>query len=230
MVPIQGFYHYRTDLGEGTRTGVVFAACRGTCTASCTPFPLLPSVRESLWEENEEKNSYSAHDLASYLLDEQRWCATQKLGITFLGREPLRHDRFCLEVGRILKEKKMSLQIWTCGDVERHVAVSVGEVCDLFVVNFHTPDQEVLKKLCPFYSLFGVESTLREMCRKEIPFRIRIPVIAGINSEIPDRLAEFCAEYSSVKSIMLDFSRSLLDEEMQREYRNRFLERGLMLY
>ena len=43
---ISGFLHYRTDLGDGVRTGVVFSFCRENCSKICLPYDFLQTFGE----------------------------------------------------------------------------------------------------------------------------------------------------------------------------------------
>jgi len=133
---ILGFCHYRTDLGDGTRTGVVFSGCSGKCHNVCTP-ELLPSVRPFV-EDTPEKEIYTVSSLFHYLREEQVLCYTKRLGITLMGREPLIASQFCLELARRIQEEKMDLNVWTCGAVSTQVFREMKRYCSLFVYRFIT--------------------------------------------------------------------------------------------
>ena len=110
---ISGFLHYRTDLGDGVRTGVVFSSCRENCSKICLPYDFLPE--HNFAQDTQEKNLYSEDEMIAYLLEEKTLCYTKKLGISFLGAEPLSDPFFCKSVAKTLREEGMDLQIHTCG-------------------------------------------------------------------------------------------------------------------
>ena len=72
---IQGFLHYRTDLGDGVRTGVVFSGCTEDCAEICSPYRFLEE--HGFCEDTAEKKEYTAEELLSYLLEEKTlyYCA-----------------------------------------------------------------------------------------------------------------------------------------------------------
>ena len=66
---IAGFLHYRSDLGDGTQTGVVFSSCKGKCSKCCFSYRFLPE--HPFAEDTKEKDFYTADQLVSYLKEEK---------------------------------------------------------------------------------------------------------------------------------------------------------------
>ena len=78
---IQGFLHYRTDLGDGVRTGVVFSDCSEPCEHICCSYHFLPE--HEFCEDTLEQKRYTAEELILYLLEEKTMYYAAKLGVTF---------------------------------------------------------------------------------------------------------------------------------------------------
>ncbi len=224
---ILGFLHFRTDLGDGTRSGVYFDSCSGNCHRSCTPSVFLKE--HQFCGDTPERNEYTEDELIAYLLEEKKWCYTKKLGISFLGKEPLADPLFCYHVGEGIKRAGMDLQIWTCATCDQTAFDQVRSVTDLFVVNFFTPVPGLHRPFCGF-SYNAVLERIYYLDRKAFPYRVRIPILPGINHSSPTALIAFLNSLKNMKSVILDFSHSGFSSEEIKNFRNRFLEKGIILY
>jgi pyruvate-formate lyase-activating enzyme len=226
-ITIQGFLHFRTDLGDGTRSGVVFSACRGNCDWCCAPFAFLPE--HPFAEDTPEKDYYTAEQLIDYLKEEKVLCYTKPLGITFLGKEPLLEPDFCHFAGYGIKKAGMNLEIHTCADVPLYVFEKLFGICDLYVVRLFSLDEKKHRPY-PEFDLARVMENIAFLNRKKIPFRLMIPVIKGVNTKEAASLAQFASLLTNLKSVILDFSKSKLSEDKIKAYRAEFLNRGVVLY
>ena len=90
---IDSFLHYRTDIGDGVRTGICFHNCQAKCSEFCLPKNALPE--HDFFGDSLEKQWYSVRELLSYLEEEKKLMPSQPLGITLMGQEPLRDYWFC---------------------------------------------------------------------------------------------------------------------------------------
>lgn len=222
---IHGFYHFRNDIGDGTRSAVCFHSCSGTCTNLCMPHRFM---KEHPFSETDlEKHYYTAEKLAEYLKEERVMCYTKKLGITFLGKEPLNDPYFCLDLAKAVRQAGMDLQVWTCGLCDRSSYDLLRSYVNLFVFNFCSP-----VGYSPFkeYDLDYVKESLFYLDQKPFPYRLRIPVIFGVNHNHAGALATYVSALRNVKSVILDFHQSGLEEEAILDYRRKFLDRGIILY
>lgn len=226
-IRIKGFLHFRDDLGEGTRTGVVFSSCRGNCGKCCAPFSFLPE--HPFAEDTAEKDYYTAEELVEYLKEEKVLSYTRPLGITFLGKEPLSDPDFCHLVGYGIEKAGMNLEIYTCADVPQYVFEKLFGICRMYVVRFFSLDSKKHRPY-PEFDPERVKENIAFLNRKKIPFRLLIPVLKGVNLNEAAKLAEFAASFSDLKSVILDFSLSFLSEEEIKAYRDEFLKRGVVLY
>ena len=224
---ISGFLHYRTDLGDGTRTGVVFSDCIGACHEYCGGQHFLEEHVFS--EDSLEKNRYSESELISYLQEEKILCYTKKLGITFLGKDPLSDPFYCKDVAKGIKEAGMSLQIFTCGMCSLSAFDLLDGYVDLYVLRLFSLD----KNLSNEHLFPSVEHTLDiiEFFEKRgYSYRLLIPVIRGVNDQSSLEFAEFLSKLSLLKSVILDFSKSDFSMNEIKEYKMPFFERKVTLY
>lgn len=221
------FLHFRTDLGDGLRTGVFFHTCAHSCTRFCLPKRFL---REHAFaNEPAESMFYSDDELIRYLQEEKLWCYTKKLGISFMGCEPLGDPRFCYRVASGVKECGMDLQIHSCATTSETGFDMLYGVADLFIVNLFSCVDFGNK---PFsdYSAREVMAKIFYLDDRSFPYRLRIAVICGINEKQSIVFADFVSRLKNVKSVILDSSVSNLTEEKIEEYRFPFRKRDVVLY
>ena len=223
--PIAGFLHYRTDLGDGVRTGVVFSFCREQCGRFCKNFQFLSEHSFSL--DTQEKSRYSEEEMISYLREEKTLCYTQKLGITFLGAEPLQDPFFCKNVAKALKEMDMNFNIYTCGMCSLSAYDVMDDLVDLYVLRFLSPVPDPNGNYPdPKFPL----GALSHFEKRGYPYRVLIPVTAGVNTQHAKEFAQLLSNKEKLKSVILDFSLSALSPEEISDYKNAFLKEQIVIY
>lgn len=224
---IEGFLHFRTDLGDGVRTGVVFSDCREDCGGFCSDFRFI--TEHGFAEDTLEQPEYSSEELLRYLLEEKTLYYAKKLGITFLGREPLRDPFFCTEVARGLREAGIGLQIYTCAMCSHTSFEMLDGLVELYV----------LRAFPPFFSddlnaVFDRNEHLRQVVsfleHRRTPYRILIPCSDTLSKSDTERFADYLQNLHSLKSVILDFSASVLTLDEQTELKKIFLYRKIPLY
>lgn len=121
---------------------------------------------------------YEAADLADLLLKDAEYLAMLGGGVTFSGGEPTMQSRFVCEVADILEGVHLAVE--TCGYCTSDRFKSVIDRMDYVMMDIKLVDSEKHRKYC------GVDNgpILKNLeylksCGK--PFRIRIPVIPGVN-------------------------------------------------
>lgn len=224
---IAGFLHYRTDLGDGTRTGVVFSDCVGACHKICCCHTFLSE--HDFAEDSLEKESYSEEDLIGYLKEEKLLCYTKKLGITFLGQDPLSDPFYCKDVAKEIKEMGMTLQIFTCG----MCPLSAFDLLDGFVELYILRLFSIEETDSSAHFLPDVKHTLDVIAffeKRGYSYRIHIPVIKGVNDSSGEDLAEYISGLKCLKSVILDFKESGFDPEERKGFKENFLKRRIVLY
>lgn len=224
---IQGFLHYRTDLGDGVRTGVVFSDCTEPCSKNCSSFRFIPE--HGFCDDTPEKNEYTPQELADYLKEEKTMYYAKKLGISFLGREPLWDPFFCAEVAKELKEAGVDLQIHTCG----MCSMVAFEYLDGLV------DQYLLRVFLPFFAdgkkgTFHQGEHLRRIIAflesRETPYRILLPISSSNSFSEVEAFAEYALHLHFLKSVLLDFTDPEMIDDERRAFRLIFLKRKIPLY
>lgn len=216
---VSGFLHYRTDLGDGVRTGVVFSFCRENCHNFCHSFSFLPEHPFTL--DTAEQTLYSEEEMISYLREEKTLCYTKKLGISFLGAEPLQDPFFCKSVAKGIRGLGMDLQIYTCGMCS-HIAYDLMDsLVDLYVLRLFSPDDKKASKAISALDLFE---------KRGYAYRVFIPVIAGENIADAERFSDLLVNRKSLKSVILDFSNSDFKMDEIKSYKESFLKKKIPLY
>ncbi|MBR2615356.1 MAG: hypothetical protein IKC69_01615 [Clostridia bacterium] len=225
---ILGFAHYRTDLGDGVRTGVYFGSCSGNCSYVCLP-SRFPREHFFLEEEPLEALFYTEEELSNYLLREKLMYYSKHIGVSFLGKEPLCDSSYCRRVAVALKKAGISLHVWSCGLASRGDYSALFGLCDLFVIRLFSPITPRHKPF-PDFSAETVLDTLRFLNAKKAPFRIYIPVLKGVNEDSAGALSAVIEPLDALKSVILDFSRSTLSEDEKRIFKDSFKKKGIVLY
>lgn len=226
---IYGFSHYRTDLGDGIRTGIYFGRCGGMCTNVCM-------ARQELKEhdfggDSKEQKLYTVSELLEYLREEKILFPAKPLGISFLGMEPLHDYRFCEALGYGISKMGMSLQITTCGLCNPLNYLSLRAFCELFYFRMFAPLPSLYRPF-PEFSFDHVWGNLIYLEKRKIPYRLLIPVIKDVNSSVnvADAFGGIASMLKSMKSVVLDFNKSGFTEEQKAEYRHEFLKHDVILY
>lgn len=227
---ISGFLHVRTDIGDGTRCGVVFGNCRCPQLNVCSPHKILPeNLYDDPYSAINNKCYYSVPELLQYLKEEKLLCYTKKLGITFMGSDPLRDPYFCRDAAIGVKELGMNLQIHTCAHCSDVAFDLLFGVCDIFIVRLFSPLYQV-KGVYSDQSAQRVYENLSYLDSHHFPYRILIPVVKGLNDTAALAFASRLSVYRNVRGVILDFRFSELDQNSVLLYRDAFKDKGIVLY
>lgn len=224
---IYGFAHYRTDIGDGVRTGVYFGNCPGACNKVCMSFKRMKE--HCFTEDSKEKSLYSPQELLEYLREEKMLFPSKPLGISFLGMEPLFDFDFCKKVAIGIKQQGMSLQISTCGLCNAGDYSEISDLCDLFYFRLFSPIPGIRPPM-PGYPFEKVWENLFHFERRKIPYRVLIPVIQGLNTNTAEAFSAVLSSMRSMKSVVLDFSLSGFTDEDKNEFMNHFYRRNVVLF
>lgn len=103
-------------------------------------------------------------------------------GVTFSGGEPLMQPEFLLELLRQCGRLGIHRVVDTSAFAKTELLLEVADQCDLFLIDLKHMDSEMHR----LYT--GVENGLilrniRNLADRGVPFRIRIPLIEGVNSD-----------------------------------------------
>lgn len=224
---IEGFLHYRTDLGDGIRTGVVFSDCSDECSAICSSYRFIDE--HDFAEDTLERCEYSAEELVRYLLEEKTMYYSKKIGVTFLGKEPLRDPFFCREVACGLKKAGIGLQVYTCGMCSMTAFEQLDGLVELYVLRIFLPFDEKLSD-----SVFDRNKHVRQVLtffeNSHTPYRIMLILPDKCSVLHVDSFAEFALQLNLLKSVILNFGERKWSDSRRREIKNCFLNRKIPLY
>lgn len=122
--------------------------------------------------------AYTPEQLAALLLRDRDYLEMMGGGVTFSGGEPTLQSRFVIDTVRLLQG--MHCAIETCGYCARDVFSAVIDVMDYVMMDIKLVDE----KKHMFYT--GVSNrpileNLEILKQSGKPFRIRIPLIPGVN-------------------------------------------------
>lgn len=123
---------------------------------------------------------WEAEQLAEKLLKDADYLKKNNGGITFSGGEPTGQPEFLLEM--LEKTSSMHRAIETCGYCREEVFHAVLEKVDYVMMDLKLMDPEKHKR----YTGVSNEKILRNLealKQSKLPFRIRIPVIPGVNDD-----------------------------------------------
>jgi len=144
---------------------------------------------------------YTPEQLAALLRKDTDYLTQMGGGITFSGGEPTMQSAFVIETAQLLKGVHLAVE--TCGYARAEVFRSVIACINYVMMDLKLIDPELHRKYC------GVDNApiLKNLeylktCGK--PFRIRIPVIPGVNDsdenfESTARLLQHCDTLEQVE-------------------------------
>ncbi len=157
----------------------------GRCTAVCTQEECIScgkcvsvcplGLRKIVGQETE------AVDLAKILLKGKEVLTNSGGGITISGGEPLAQPAFLFDL--ISQLKPMNIAVETSGYANKAVFREMVSSVDLVLMDIKHTDPEIHKR----YTGVSNARILRNveiLCRSETGFRIRIPLIPGVNDDL----------------------------------------------
>lgn len=121
---------------------------------------------------------YSPRQLARVLLEDRDYLAAMGGGVTFSGGEPTMQARFVVDTARLLEG--MHLAVETCGYCSPEDFDAVLSVMDYVVMDLKLVDEQAHRRSTGV-SNRPILANLERLISSGKPFRIRIPVIPGVN-------------------------------------------------
>lgn len=121
---------------------------------------------------------YTPEQLADILLEDRDYLAAMGGGVTFSGGEPTMQARFVTDTARLLKG--MHLAVETCGYCAPEDFDAVVSVMDYVMMDLKLVDENAHRAYTGA-SNKPILANLERLKASGKPFRIRIPVIPGVN-------------------------------------------------
>lgn len=189
----------------------------GTCIRYCPQ-----GIRKICGKE------WEAKQLAEKLLKDAEYLRKNGGGITFSGGEPTGQPEFLLEM--LEKTSSMHRAIETCGHCSTQVFQKVLERIDYVMMDLKLADPEKHKRYTGV-SNEKILGNLRLLKDSGVPFRIRIPVIPGVNDDDENfertaKLLEGAKELEQVELLPYHVTAGAKYEMVQKEYHPTFDEAG----
>lgn len=123
----------------------------------------------------------SSEELVEYLLKDKKYLSQVQGGITFSGGEPLGQPEFLKECLEGLKGVHRCIE--TSGYCENRVFQEIAERLEYVIMDFKLADDEKHR----YFTGVGnevIKENLEYLKERGKPFRIRIPVIPGVNDSL----------------------------------------------
>ena len=103
-------------------------------------------------------------------------------GVTFSGGEPLLQPAFLLELLEACGKLELHRAVDTCGYAGKATLLKVADKTDLFLYDLKHMDPEIHEKYTGVSNELILENLKALSCR-DVPIRIRYPVIPGVNDD-----------------------------------------------
>jgi len=179
-------FNYSQD-GPGNRLVYHLSGCNMRCIWCSNPEGM----------DGKGGREYSIEEIAKECVN-SRMMFFSGGGVTFTGGEATVQLDELMEILKILKEKGIHTAIETNGTSERLQEI-LGYI-DYLIMDFKHYDGEVLKK----YTGMGnktIKYNFEENCRKGRQQHIRIPLINKINTEKPEKFAEYFSRHNTENTV-----------------------------
>ncbi len=119
-----------------------------------------------------------ASELAGKLMKDQDYLERQGGGVTFSGGEPTAQGEFLLECLRLIRPMHKAIE--TSGYCDPHLFLEIVSMLDYVILDLKHTDDEIHRR----YTKVGnqkILANLEQLKASGKPFRLRIPVIPGVN-------------------------------------------------
>ena len=138
-----------------------------------------------------------AAELAELLLRDRDYLTALGGGVTFSGGEPTMQGAFLLEVVSLLQG--MHCAVETCGYCDSALFSALLEKLDFFILDLKLAD-DAMHRHYTGVSNRRILDNLRLLKAQRKPFRIRIPLIPGVNDSV-DNLTRTAALLTDAPSL-----------------------------
>lgn len=156
---------------EGIATNSALCTVCGTCADVCPALAMEISGQE-----------YSAERLMEEIEKETLFMDRSKGGVTFCGGEPLMQPDYLLHVLRLCGERNIHRAVDTTLYARPEVVGRIVPHTDLFLIDLKLMDSDKHRRYCGVPNEL-ILSNIRKIAGAGKDFRIRIPLIEGINAD-----------------------------------------------
>ena len=143
---------------------------------------------------------YEAEELVALISRDKPFFDRSGGGVTLSGGECLSQANFAIEVARLLHARGISVDIDTCGYVERSVLDRILPYTDTFLYDIKAIDTAVHQH-CTGRGNERILDNLRYLSTRAARIEIRYPLIMGYNDGECDKIGAFLKEMSGITKI-----------------------------
>ena len=178
-------------LSVGERVEMNRDRCR-TCFACAS---LCPT--EALYPYGKR---YEAEELVEILLQDEAFFRAGKGGVTLSGGECLAQPEFAIRVAKSLFERNISVDIDTCGFVNRRVLEEILPYTDTFLYDLKAMDPMV-HKACTGQDNGRILDNLSWLLEHGARVEIRYPLVMGWNDGEAEKIGAWLADHPPVTKV-----------------------------
>ena len=157
---------------------------------------------------------YEASDLAEKILEDEQFFKNGNGGVTLSGGECLSQPNFATELAKIFYDKKISVDIDTCGFVSQESLEKIIPYTDVFLYDIKAIDGDVHRK-CTGQDNKIILDNLRFLTERGCKIEIRYPLIMGYNDGECEGIGRFLKNLGGITKIKVlkyhSFARSKFD-------------------
>lgn len=143
---------------------------------------------------------YEAEELVKKLEKDKPFFDRSGGGVTLSGGECLSQADFAVEVARLLCERGISVDIDTCGMVDRSVLDRILPYTDTFLYDIKAIDPTVHRQ-CTGHTNERILDNLRYLCAQGARIEIRYPLVMGYNDGECDAIGAFLKDLTGIVKV-----------------------------
>lgn len=190
-------------------------SCYKSCTHSAISFNQYPLINKELCtncfvcQKNCPTNALMSYgdeweldDLESCILQDRVFFETSKGGITLSGGECLRQGEFVTELSKSLYMKGISVNIDTCGFVNKNLIHTVMPYIDTFLYDIKAIDSNLHKSLTGQDNKLILDN-LKHLSESGCNIEIRYLLVKGYNDGECEKIGEFLQHLNGIKKVQV---------------------------
>ena len=163
--------------------------CVGTCGVVC------PSGAMTLYGE-----TWNTEALVETLLKDKPFYDASGGGVTLSGGECLAQPEFAIELAKSLHREGISVDIDTCGYVNKNVFEKIIPYTDMFLYDVKAISQDV-HKICTGRDNTLILENLQFLSQSGCKIEIRYPYVKGYNDKECRKIGKFLCEMSGITKV-----------------------------
>ena len=184
MLNISNIQHFSVGDGEGIRTTVFLKGCNLFCPWCHNPENLKKEPVTLRYSENKTEilgRLVAAEDILAELLEDKDFYDESGGGVTLSGGEAMLQAAELFSLISLLRSRGVSVLIDTAGCVSYTAFQRLNPIVSGYLFDFKTADAEKYRRIGGNLDL--VTQNLYHLKADNVPFRIRIPLIPGFNTD-----------------------------------------------